>query len=232
MERWKIMLTVAVIGAGRMGGVVGRQLPEDVKKLIIDTDEQKAKALAEKIGGIYSTDLKAAKDADIISVVLPTPAINSVMDQLTEIAKDDAILMNMATKGTVDAEIAAKNDKLHIIETKIIGHAMSMNQGSPAYVVVNTENEKIFEKVNHILPGYKKVVMGDTKIVPEIAKIGSTEGIQAAVTVRKLLKKYKIPKDWEDIVIYTVCAGTMRSYVENDLGHFARELADKLEAED
>lgn len=226
------MLTVAIIGAGRMGGVVGRQLPEDVKKIIIDIDEPKAKDLAVEIGGTYAVTLDGAKDADVISVVLPTPAINSVMDELTGIAKNGAILMNMATNGTVDTKIVAKNDKLHIVETKIIGHAMSMSEGSPCYVVVSTENEEIFGKIKRILPGYKKVIMGDTKIMPDIAKIGSTEGIRAAVTVRKLLKQYNIPKDWEDIVIYTVCAGTMRSYVENDLGHFAKELADKLEAEE
>jgi 6-phosphogluconate dehydrogenase (decarboxylating) len=224
-------LKVAIIGAGRMGSIVGKQLPEDVEKIIIDTDEAKAKALAEAIDGTYATSLTAAKDADVIDVVLPTPAVNPVMDELSGIAKDGAILMNMATSAFVDEAIRAKNPKIHIIDTKIIGHAMSMSQGSPCYVVVKTDNEEIFKVIASILPGYKKVVMGDADVVGKINSIGSGEGIRAAVTVRKLLKKYNIPRDWEDIVIYTVCAGTMRSYVENDLGHFARELADKLEAE-
>jgi hypothetical protein len=109
---------------------------------------------------------------------------------------------------------------------------MSMSQGSPCYVVVKTEDDKAFETIAYILPAYKKVVKGDADIVGKINSIGSGEGIRAAVKVRKMLKEYAIPKDWEDIVIYTVCAGTMRSYVENDLGHFARELADRLEAEE
>ncbi|HCP15576.1 MAG TPA: hypothetical protein DIT32_07450 [Peptococcaceae bacterium] len=225
-------LKVAVIGAGRMGSIVGKQLPNDVEKLIIDTDETKAKALAEEIGGAYALTLDAAKDADIIDVVLPTPAVNPVMGQLADIAKDGAILMNMATSAFIDEAVRAKNPKVHMIDTKIIGHAMSMSQGSPCFVVVNTEDQAIFDKIQHILPGYKKVVMGNSDVVSEINAIGSSEGIRAAVKVRKMLKKYDIPKDWEDIVIYTVCAGTMRSYVENDLGHFARELADKLEAEE
>lgn len=224
-------LKVAIIGAGRMGSIVGKQLPEDVEKIIIDTDEAKAKALAEAIDGTYATSLTAAKDADVIDVVLPTPAVNPVMDELSGIAKDGAILMNMATSAFVDEAIRAKNPNIHIIDTKIIGHAMSMSQGSPCYVVVKTDNEEIYKVIASILPGYKKVVMGDADVVGKINSIGSGEGIRAAVTVRKLLKKYNIPRDWEDIVIYTVCAGTMRSYVENDLGHFARELADKLEAE-
>lgn len=225
-------LKVAVIGAGRMGSIVGKQLPNDVEKLIIDTDEAKAKALAEEIGGSYALTLDAAKDSDIIDVVLPTPAVNPVMSQLADIAKDGAILMNMATSAFIDEAVRAKNPQIHMIDTKIIGHAMSMSQGSPCFVVVNTKDQAIFDKIQHILPGYKKVVMGNSDVVSEINSIGSSEGIRAAVKVRKMLKKYNIPKDWEDIVIYTVCAGTMRSYVENDLGHFARELANKLEAEE
>lgn len=226
------MLKVAVIGAGRMGSVVGRQLPDNVEKLIIDSDEAKAKVLAEEIGGSYASTLDTAKIADLIAVMLPTSEINAVMDQLVRIAKDSAIIMNMATNGTVDEKIRQKNNRVLIVDAKIIGHAMSMTQGSPAYVIVKTEDQVLLEKIRHILPGFTKVLMGNADIIPEIAKIGSSEGIRAAITVRKLLKKYDIPKDWEDIVIYTVCAGTMRSYVENDLGHFAKELADRLEAEE
>ncbi|EGW37257.1 NAD(P)-binding domain-containing protein [Desulfosporosinus sp. OT] len=226
------MLKVAVIGAGRMGSVVGRQLPDDVEKLIIDTDEAKAKVLADEIHGGFATTLDAAKVSDIIAVVLPTAGIDPVMDQLVWIAKDDAIIMNMATKGTVNPQIIEKNNRVHIVDTKIIGHAKSMEQGAPAYVVVKTEDQVLLKKIQHILPGFKKVLMGNADIIPDIAKIGSSEGIRAAIAVRKLLKQYNIPKDWEDIVIYTVCAGTMRSYVENDLGHFAKQLAERLDAEE
>ena len=225
-------IKVAIIGAGRMGSIVGKQLPAEVEKLIIDTDEVKAKALAEAIGGSYALELSAAADADVIDVVLPTPAVNPVMDQLADIAKDGAILMNMATSAYVDEDIRKKNPKIEIVDTKIIGHAMSMSQGAPCYVVVKTDHQETFDTIQKILPGYKKVVQGDADVVSTINSIGSGEGIRAAVKVRKLLKPYNIPKEWEDIVIYTVCAGTMRSYVENDLGHFARELADKLEAEE
>lgn len=225
-------MKVAVIGAGRMGSVVGKQLPDDVEKLIVDNDELKARALAEEIKGSYASDLHAVRECEIIAIVLPTPAINPLLDQLVGIVKDGAILMNMATSGTVDSGIKQLNDQIHIVDAKIIGHAMSMTQGSPAYVIVKTEDQRLFEKIEHILPGFKKVLMGNADIVADIAQIGSSEGIRAAINVRKLLKPYNIPKDWEDIVIYTVCAGTMRSYVENDLGHFAKQLADRLEAEE
>jgi len=49
--------------------------------------------------------------------------------------------------------------------------------------------------------------------------------------VRKKLVALNIPDEWIDVAIRTVCAGTMKSYTENDLGHFALELVKKLERE-
>jgi hypothetical protein len=82
------------------------------------------------------------------------------------------------------------------------------------------------------LPGFTDVVVGDADLVPKMNIIGSTEGIRAAVSVRKQLRQLgELPEEWVNVVIRTVCAGTMKSYTENDLGHFALELAKKLEAE-
>lgn len=224
-------LTIALIGAGRMGAFFGNQMPADANKIVIDTDGEKARQLAEKIGAAFDTSLTAAGGADVIAIVLPGPAVNPVAAQLGPIAKNDAVIMNMATEGAIDEVTKRAYPAIHFVDAKIIGHARSMVLGAPGYVVVNTEDESVFGKVAYCLPGYEKVVMGDSSLVPRINKIGSGEGIRAAVSVRKLLKQYNIPKEWEDIVIYTVCAGTMRSYVEGDLGEFARKLADQLEAE-
>lgn len=49
--------------------------------------------------------------------------------------------------------------------------------------------------------------------------------------MRKKLAALNVPDEWIDVAIRTVCAGTMKSYTENDLGHFALELVRKLERE-
>ena len=65
----------------------------------------------------------------------------------------------------------------------------------------------------------------------KINKIGSTEGIKAAVKVRKKLSELDVPEEWMHVAIRTVCAGTMKSFTENDLGHFALELVKRIEEE-
>jgi hypothetical protein len=224
-------LTVAVIGAGRMGTFVGRQLPPEVKKIFIDSDEGKARQLAANAGGAYGLTVAVAGEADIIALVLPAPAIDGAARELAASAKDGAVIINMATSGRVAEEVKGLNPSLSFVDAKIIGNAKAMALGFPSCVVVDTSNQKIYEKIKSILPGYTKVVMGDSQLVPQINTIGSAEGIRAAVNIRQQLKGQGIPRDWEDIVIYTVCAGTMMAYVEDDLGEFGRRLAKELETE-
>ena len=224
-------ICVAVVGAGRMGAVVAKQLPKRTQKIIIDIDLEKADRLAEIVAGIPSDGLASAGSAHLVAVVLPTPAVNETIGKLLSVVKDGTIILNMATTARIDDEVSKKNKDIFIIDAKIIGHAMSISRGEPGIVVIDCNNEDRFDFIKDQLSGFHKVVQGETSRVEKINKVGSTEGIRAAVTVRKKLMALNIPDEWIDVAIRTVCAGTMKSYTENDLGHFALELVKKLERE-
>lgn len=228
-------ICVAVVGAGRMGSVVAGQLPNRSKKIIIDIDLKKAQILADKINGESSDNLSAAAEADMVAVVLPTPVVNETVKRLIDVAKKGAVILNMATTAQIDSALIEKGKDIFIVDAKIIGHAKSISKGEPGIVVVKSEDAEIFQLIKKQLPGFYKVIQGEADSVAEINKIGSTEGIRAAVMLRKKLTALDIPEDWPDewidVVIRTVCAGTMKSYTENDLGHFALELVKKLEKE-
>lgn len=223
---------MAVVGAGRMGSVVARQIPEGTKKIIIDTDIDKAKQIAREVGGIPGDDLSAAGDADLIAVVLPAPAVEDTVTKLLGLVKKGAVILNMATAAQLPPEIHQINKDAYVVDAKVLGHAMSISKGEPGIIVVKCDDEALFTLIKSQLQGFHKVVMGDADLVPQINVIGSSEGIRTAVTVRKKLGKMNVPEEWISVAIRTVCAGTMKSYTENDLGHFALELAKKLEAED
>lgn len=224
-------ISMAVVGAGRMGTVLARQIPTETKKIIIDMDLNKAVQLAKEVNGVGAATLNDAREADLIAVVLPTPAVTDTVTNLLSIVKEGAIILNMATSAKLPAEIHSINTKVKIYDAKIIGHAMSISKGEPGIIVVKCDDENDFKLIKSQLQSFHKVVMGDAGLVPEINVIGSTEGIRAAVKVKMQLEKMNIPDEWVNVVIRTVCAGTMKSYTENDLGHFALELAKKLEAE-
>jgi len=225
-------VTVAVIGAGRMGSVVIKQLPFETKKIVIDSDIAKAEHAAASVGGKAYSNLEGVADADLIAVVLPAAAVNETVEKLMEIVKNGAVIINMATTVNIDAGILNRNKNVHVVDAKIIGHAASITRGEAGIIVAKTDDEKIYQLIKSQLPGFDDVVLGDADLVEKINTIGSTEGIKAAVTVRKQLRKMNIPDEWINVVIRSVCAGTMQSFTENDLGHFAMELVKKLEKEE
>jgi len=222
-------LTVAVLGAGRMGGFAANQLPKDVNKVIIDTYEEGAIRVAKEVGGTYSTSMEAAKDADVVLMVLPTPVIPAACEAMVKYAKAGAIIANMATTAVMPEEEIVKRSDVIFVDAKIIGHYTEMQNGSPSYVVVGTEDDKVFETLAGVLPGYTHVQKGDATKVSEISTIGSTEAIKVGYAIRKQLKKYNLPKDMEDVVINTVCVGTLKAFARDDLGPFARQIVEDLE---
>jgi hypothetical protein len=222
-------ICTAVVGAGRMGTVMAAQLPVDTKKIIIDIDLEKARLLARQVGAIPSDRLESAGDADLVAVVLPTPVVNETVYKLLDVVKGGGIILNMATTAHIDPSLFEKNKKVTIVDAKIIGHAKSITKGEPGIIVVNSGDESVFGLIKDQLPGFHKVVQGDSDLVERINRVGSTEGIKAAVKVRNKLLKLDIPDEWINVAIRTVCAGTAKSFAENDLGHFALELVKKLE---
>lgn len=224
-------ITVAVIGAGRMGSVIARRLPPDTKKIIIDTVPAKASELAEAVGGSWSVSPEQAGDADLIALVVPASAVSEILDKLRVLVKKGVVILNMATTFSIDPATAANRPEVFMVDAKIIGHAASMSRGEPGIVVVKTDNAEVLSLIKQQMMGFADVVQGDADRVQAVNTIGSSEGIKAAVTVRKQLRTMDIPDAWIDVVIRSVCAGTMKAFTENDLGGFALELAKRLEKE-
>ncbi|MBQ7535296.1 MAG: NAD(P)-binding domain-containing protein [Stomatobaculum sp.] len=225
-------LTAAVLGAGRMGSVAAEQLPGDVRKLIVDMDEAAAKRIAEKTGGEAHTDYESLSLADVVFLVLPATVIPKAAEEAASHMKTGAVLVNMSTKGEFPEDLAARYPSLSIVCAKIIGHADSMREGAPSLVVTDTEDEKVLELLRYLLPGYAGVVQGDVTLVPKLSTIASTEGIRAAVRVKKQAEALGIPEGWFRPLIYTVCAGTARAFIDGNMGEFARQLAEQFAKEE
>ncbi len=214
-----------------MGSVIARRLPMDTKKIIIDNVSAKASELAEAVGGSWSVSPEQARDADLIALVVPASAVREILEKLQVLVKKGAVILNMATTFSIDPATAAKRPEITVVDAKIIGHAASMSRGEPGIVVVKTENAEVLSLIKQQMMGFADVVQGDADLVQAVNTIGSTEGIKAAVAVRKQLRAMDIPDVWIDVVIRSVCAGTMKAFTENDMGGFALELAKRLESE-
>lgn len=220
-------ITVAIVGSGRMASVFAKQLPEETAKIIINKNISSAKILADEVNGTAYDSYKGVRDADLIALIIPASVVNEVLEEVVKYRKEGSIVMNMATSARINPDIS--RDNKDIVDTKIIGHAKSMAEwGEPGIVVVNTDNMEIFDIIKSQLPGYRDAVIGDSDLVGKINSIALEEGIKAAIEVQNKLGKLSIPDEWITTAIRTCTTGGMKSYLEDDLGHFGKKIVDKL----
>ena len=224
----------AIVGAGRMGSVVARQLPGTTTKIIIDQDRETACRLADSVNGTPSDNLESAREADLVAVVLPAPAVNATVAALLAIVGRETIILNMATAAQVAPALLTlgRDRAIAVIDAKIIGHAASIAGGAPGIIVVDCPDAGKFRRIRDQLPEFHQVIQGDAGLVEMINRTASTEAIRAAVRVRRQLRDANVPQAWIDVALQTVCAGTIKAFAAGDLGHFALELARRIEREE
>lgn len=220
---------VAVIGAGKMGSVVIRQLPEESQVVIIDLDLEKVKKLADKAEATYDNSLQAAKDADVIFVILPANSVEETVEKLQDIVKTGAIIVNMATSICIDKLAKKHRGDIGLIDAKIIGQASAISNDEKGLVIVKAADSAMFDLVKELLSGLFTVEQGDADLVEKINTIAVYEGIKAAAAINRQLTEMNIPKNWSDLVTAKVCIPTMKSYLEGTLGPFAKAIAKELE---
>jgi prephenate dehydrogenase len=107
---------VAVLGAGRMGSAIAKQLPKETQKIIIDRDLSTAKMVASEVIGEYNSDLQDAKDADLVLLVLPPLAVEETIEKLASMMKSNSVIVNLATSANIDEKYSKRREDFSLMQ--------------------------------------------------------------------------------------------------------------------
>ena len=127
---------VAVLGAGKMGGILVKALLE--KKLLSPKltsgtvqHEDRATALSKKLGIPVGTDnAKAARNADIVFVGVKPQAVKGVMDDIRAHLKPEQLVISVAASVPTSAIESALGKEIPVVRAMpntpcAIGHGMT-----------------------------------------------------------------------------------------------------------
>ena len=224
-------MRVAVIGCGLMGSGIASLVSLRAVRMMIDSEEEKARSVAKNYGGSFSTELEAAKDADVIAVVIPASAVESVFRKLSVIAKSGSLVLDMATKGIIPQEVREERPDVTFLETKIVGSALGVRHGLPALLVADTDEPETLETLRKVFPGFESIVAGDPQMVRTINEKGTYYGIRAAVLTEMALREMNLPEEWRKAACGGLVPGIAIGYSTGQMGKFGREIAERIEDE-
>lgn len=222
------MEVVAIVGTGRMGGVLARKLSKNYSLILVDKDIRRCGLLAQELGTLGTGEYSILSEADFIIMALPATAMKDALEKIKPFLKKEHILINISTDTGREMFDSVK-ESCRIISAKIIGHALSINSGELPLILISGEDEIALRRSAKIFGNIGVVNFGHENIVREINSIASFEGIKAAYNIQKKLRKLNIPDDYISFAIRNVACGTMNAFALQDMGPFAQEIIKRLD---
>lgn len=225
------MEKIVVVGAGKMGGFIAKQLPP-AEITIIDHDHRLAGQLASSLGAKAGDSMGEIGTAGLIIIAVPGPAVDQAASEIAQRTVAGTIIINVATNKAVGREIKTAFPGLRFVEAKIIGNAVFMEMGARSIMVVDSTDPATLDQLRRFFLGFTSVVSGDVDMVPAINELAAAEALKTGVNLRRRLEKMGTPEGWRDIVIESVCAGTLAAYARQELGPFALAMIEALTLEE
>lgn len=221
---------MGLMGAGRMGEAVAQRLRGKAMLLINDVDQEKARNLAEKVGG-QAVELDQLGKAPMIIMALPAEVMAEATASLKGVISADTLLLNIATSCPKQVLIDVLGNAKQVVSVKFVGHAKEMLQGEDPTIVVDAPDEMTASKVTEVFKPLGKVILGSEEVVAQLNVLGATEAVRTALRIKAEMEKMGLPLDLYEAVIRGVTAGTMKAYASGDMGPFVQSLVEKISEE-
>ena len=224
------MEKIAIIGAGRMGGLLSRKLSPFYDIILVEKDLRHGGLLAKEIGGIATSEYSMLAEADYIITALPAGVIPHVVDSILENISEDQIIINISTN-TKMTEFKALEGKCKLASAKIIGHALQIGANELPLILINSKDKNTKNKVALVFGRVGTVCFGDEELVSRVNNIASEQGIRAALKIKEQLEELNVPEEYISFAVRNVACGTMNAFVLGDAGHFAQKIIQKVDKE-
>jgi len=217
-------MKIALVGIGRMGSVLATILADHCELYLFDKNTTRMNLIAEELRTSVANNLKEIVKIKSIILALPDREVITCIKELNQL-NEPITVMNIATnvgQHTLNS-IAASHVKC--ISVKFIGHAGEMAYGERPVIIVNQSPKELVPIAVEVFQLIGQVIVGDADVVQKINTIAAQKAIEAAVSIERELKDNKTtdPAIIKS-AIRQVAAGIMKSYADDNLGPFAKEI--------
>lgn len=216
---------IAIIGMGRMGGLLTAKLSPHYRLKVWDRNSRKIDQMV-RIHTAEALDGIARLKCETVIAALPDQGVLEVAGQLKENGFR-GILINIATS-LPRREVEKVSGMVTVVSAKFIGHYQEIKGGEPPLIVVDSPLEAAAQKVLAVMSKIGPAITGPEEWVTRLNRLASRAGIRAAIALGEEMRQEDLPLFLWETAVRNVCAGTMRAYAAGDIGPFAQKIVQEL----
>lgn len=223
-------LRIGLVGVGRMGKVLAGRMKEYADVCVFDRDPEKLAVVAEALELPVATGIDELADIGTVILAIPDREVVSLIKDFNLIQKP-LVVINIATNV---AQIVLEETALKHVRctgVKLIGHAGEIAVGQRPAIIVNDKPADLVPLAQELFQPIGDIIVGKSDSVAAINTIAAQKALEAAVNIEETLINGGVT-DSSVIksAIRQVAAGIMKSYTNDDLGPFAREIVRAVRA--
>lgn len=215
---------IAIIGLGQLGQLLAKRVQCD-RLLLISGDQAKAAELASKLSTAEAATLEQIIDADIILMALPAHTMVEYTHANAASFRSDALLVNMATLLPTDT-LRQANPSLLWTPLKVLGSVKALELGGSTQLI--TDSERTRDQLQPHLEPLGEVIAGSEDWVVQCNQIASMHALEAALNIADEIRRLGLPEAFIYNAQTLVARGVIQSFADNTLGHFGKEMLERV----
>lgn len=216
-----------IVGSGRLASLLVTMVNSKESFFIYGRNRKTVDALIESRPSLKVSTKENLANADQLFLCLPAEGYYSFFEEVGSLLKKDATIYHMATALSKEDVIAYSHEK-KVVPVKLAGHALQAKRDQEAMFVVEKDFEGELDQIRTWFPS-TKITIGSEADVLRANSMATKAAVRMIIELKKELEMNNISASLVDQMIKQTAPGVIRGYIENDLGHFAKRIAEDLE---
>lgn len=223
-------IRIGLVGIGKLGTALMTHWNK--KKVAIGVyhpTKTKAEQFVQRYQTSYLLKERELSELDILILALPATAVIPFISTLKIESKSQAslVIVNMATNLATN-EITAKFPSFNIHGVKYMGHGRDLLEHGNGLFITETTLPKTTEELFQQLG---KVKIDRENCLTEVNKLATYFALKTAMTIESEFAKRGLSPEYLERALTSLAPEVIRAYSEGSLGHFAKEIANEIQAE-
>ena len=218
-------MRIGIVGTGRIGRILAEQLSPYNEVYLYDKNPEQLQQAFRALDLPRVTDMRAAAMLGNVVLAVPDSAVRPCIEEFNSIALPLTVFHIATNISQAEVESYA-SPSVRAISVKIIGHAGEMALGQKPVIMVNETPADLAPVAAGLFKVVGEVVIGQADQVRVINRLATEKAVEAAVSIEEALKKqgFTDPRIIRS-ALSLVAGGVIKAYAADDLGPFAKELA-------
>ncbi|MBP3949822.1 hypothetical protein [Bacillus suaedae] len=216
-----------IVGSGRLASLLVTMVNSKESFFIYGRNRKTVDALIEFRPSLKVSTKENLANADQLFLCLPAEGYSSFFEEVGPLLKKGVTIYHMATALSKEDVITYSHGK-KVVPLKLAGHALQAKRDQDALFVVEQGFKDEIDQIRTWFPAVK-ITVGSEADVLRANSMATKAAVRMIIELKKELEMNNLSASLVDQMIKQTVSGVIRGYVENDLGHFAKKIAEDLE---